>query len=102
MIKNKMELYNSEGPCLLVNRIGEDLFEILDQWNVHLCTVGKGELLCIYLGAFTLDDSSGRTWDFKERSKDAMPELDEILEFITTPFFKRRRDLRMMSRDSIR
>ncbi len=40
-------------------------------------------------------DSRGRIWDLKkEWSKDSMPGLDEILEFIKEPFFKRRRDLR--------
>jgi hypothetical protein len=90
MRKNKMELYNSEGPCLVANRIGDDLFEILDQWNVHLRNVRKGELLCIYHGVDTLVDSRGRIWDLKkEWSKDAMPDLERVLEFIKQPFFRR-------------
>ena len=90
MLKNKMELYNSEGPCLVANRIGDDLFEILDQWNVHLRNVRKGELLCIYHGVDTLVDSRGRIWDLKkEWSKNAMPDLERVLEFIKQPFFRR-------------
>ncbi|NDA63186.1 MAG: hypothetical protein EBX50_14270 [Chitinophagia bacterium] len=92
MTTSSIELYNCEGPCLAVFRRGDNLFEIIDQWSVPLRFVNKGELLCIYHGLETLTDSSGKVWDLKrEWSKEAMPRIEDILEFVKEPFFKKRR-----------
>lgn len=81
--KKTVELYNSEGPCLAANRIGQNLYQIVDQWKHPLKNVSAVGLLCIYHGIETVTDTSGRVWDLgKEKSGGAKPHLEEILMFL--------------------
>jgi hypothetical protein len=78
-----IELYNSEGPCLVAVRLGENLYQIVDQWRHPIRNVSAVDLLCVYHGIETVIDSSGKTWNLgKEMPGGPKPTLDDIMEYI--------------------
>ena len=81
----KIVLYNSEGDILWAIRLGENLYQVNDQWNRPIKNVSAVELLCIYHGIETVVDSAGRRWNLKEHSSDTRDSIDKVLEIIRKP-----------------
>jgi hypothetical protein len=77
----KLDIVNSEGPLLKLIK-SKKSFILVDQWNVHLTTLNRDEVILFIGGLITIADSKGRRWNFPKVSQNMRVSMDEITDFI--------------------